>query len=205
VHCINAAAHKLTETEVKTMIDRIERLAENLKAESRLLADRAVAGLRTAGLETASLLSKSKGPVHALADTGLQINTLSHKGIEKLLKQQVAVFEDLIDGSTRRLEMAARAKTVKGLLEDQVATLPQSRDHVVANAKKTVAIVRDTGESLSEIVKGAVVEFSAPPKARPGRPAAKKKAAGRKPAARKSAAKKAPARRKKAASRAKAA
>jgi phasin family protein len=161
------------------MIDKIEQLADNLKAESRLFADRAVASLRAAGLETASLLNRTKAPVHAIADTGLKINALSHKGIEKLLKQQVIVFEDLVDGSARRLEMAARAKTVRALLEDQIAMLPMSREHAVANARKTVEIVRDTGESIGEAVKGVMVEFSAPPR---GRPARKKATASKAPA-----------------------
>jgi hypothetical protein len=206
VHCINAAAHH--PIEVSIMINRIEQLADNLKAESRLLADRAVANLRAASLETAGFLSRTKAPVHTFADTGLKLNNLSHKGIEKLLKQQVAALEDLIDGSARRLEMAARAKSVKSLVDEQIATLPKSRDQAVANAKKTVAIVRETGDALGGVLKGVVVEISsARPAARPavrrgpGRPAGKKKAAARKPAAgkrvaKKAVARKAPARRK---------
>jgi hypothetical protein len=187
------------------MMNRIEQIAGNLKAESRMFADRAVEGLRAAGLETAGLISRTKTPVHAFADTGLKLNALSHKSIEKLLKQQVASLEDLIDGSARRLEMAARAKSVRTLFEAQISSLPKSRDHAVKNAKKTVAIVRDTGDAISELVKDAVEDISAsarpgrkPARKAAGRPAAKK-AAGRKPAARKTAAKKAPA--KKAATR----
>lgn len=176
------------------MMNKIEQLADNLKAESRLLADRAVAGLRTAGLETAGLLTKSKRPVHAIADTGLKINNLSHKSIEKLLKQQVAALEDIIDGSAHRLKMAARAPSVKMLVEEQVSTLPQSRDHAVKNARKAVAIVRDTGDAFGDLFKEAVVDVSgsAKPVRRKaaGRPAGRKKAAGRKPAAKKASAKK---------------
>jgi restriction endonuclease Mrr len=181
-------------TEVQNMITRIEQFADNLKAESRLLADRAVAGLRTAGLETAGLLTRTKRPVHAIADTGLKLNALSHKSIEKLLKQQVAVFDDFVEGSARRLEMAAHARSVKTLVDSQLSTLPQSRDHVVKNARKTAAIVRDTGDAFSHLVKDVVVDISSARKpARKkaaGRPAARKKAPGRKPAARKTAAKK---------------
>lgn len=171
------------------MMNKIEQLADNLKAESRLLADRAVAGLRTAGIETAGLLTRSKRPVHAIADTGLKINNLSHKSIEKLLKQQLAALEDIIDGSAHRLEMAARAPSVKTLVEEQVSTLPQSRDHAVKNARKAVAIVRDTGDAFGDLFKEAVVDVSgaAKPVRRKtaGRPAGRKKAAGRKPAAKK--------------------
>jgi hypothetical protein len=193
LHCINAALHQLTWGPI-AMMNRIEQIAENLKAESRLLADRAIARMRNAGLETASLITSAKTPVRVAADTGLKFNTLTHKSIEKLLKQQAAALEELIDGSADRVEMAARAVSMRVLVEAQISTLPTSRDHVVDNARKTVAIVRDTGDALGELVKEAVVDISSArtrrtPAARKaaGRPAAKKKAPGRKPAAKKAA------------------
>jgi phasin family protein len=179
------------------MMNRIEKLADTVKAESRQLADRAIKGLRTAGLETAGIIVKTKKPVHAIADTGLKFNTLSHKSIEKLVKQQVAAIDDLIDGSAERLEKAARARTVRTLVEGQISTLPQTRKHAVKNAKKTVTLVRETGDAFGDLFKDVVVDISsarkpAAKKKAPGRKkaAASKKAAGRKPAAKKTAAKK---------------
>ena len=180
------------------MMNRIEKLADTVKAESRQLADRAIKGLRTAGLETAGIITKTKKPVHAIADTGLKINTLSHKSIEKLVKQQVRAIDDLIDGSAERLEKAARARTVRTLVEGQISTLPQTRKHAVKNAKKTVTLVRETGDAFGDLFKDVVVDISsarkpAAKKKTAGRKkatASKKKAPGRKPAAKKTAAKK---------------
>jgi len=163
----------------------IEKIAENFKTESRLLADRAVAGLRQATLETAGLLAKSKAPVRTAAETGLKLNSASHKGIEKFVKAQVGAFEDLVDGGSRRLQMAARAKTLKALFEDQVATLPAARDTAIGNARKTVEIVRKTGDEVTGIVRGAI-------EAKPAKKApARKKATARKAPARKAASRKA--------------
>ena len=179
------------------MINRIEKLADTVKTESRQLADRAIKGLRTAGLETAGIISKTKKPVHAIAETGLKLNTLSHKSIEKLVKQQVATIDDLIDGSAERLEKAARARTMRTLVEGQISTLPQARKHAVKNAKKTVTLVRETGDAFGDLFKDVVVDISsarkpAAKKKTAGRKktAASKKAKGRKPAAKKTAAKK---------------
>lgn len=179
------------------MMNRIEKLADTVKAESRQLADRAIKGLRTAGLETAEIITKTKKPVHAIADTGLKFNTLSHKSIEKLVKQQVAAIDDLIDGSAERLEKAARARTVRTLVEGQINTLPQTRKHAVKNAKKTVSLVRETGDAFGDLFKDVVVDIAsarkpAAKKKTAGRKktAATKKAPGRKPAAKKTAAKK---------------
>jgi phasin family protein len=179
------------------MMNRIEKLADTVKAESRQLADRAIKGLRTAGLETAGIIVKTKKPVHAIADTSLKFNNLSHKSIEKLVKQQVAAIDDLIDGSAERLEKAARARTVRTLVEGQISTLPQTRKHAVKNAKKTVTLVRETGDAFGDLFKDVVVDISsarkpAAKKKAPGRrkAAASKKAVARKPAAKKTAAKK---------------
>lgn len=179
------------------MMNRIEKLADTVKAESRQLADRAIKGLRTAGLETAEIITKTKKPVHAIADTGLKFNTLSHKSIEKLVKQQVAAIDEFIDGSAERLEKAARARTVRTLVEGQISTLPQTRKHAVKNARKTVTLVRETGDAFGDLFKDVVVDISsarkpAAKKKTAGRrkAAASKKAPGRKPAAKKTAAKK---------------
>lgn len=176
------------------MMNRIEKFADNLKAESRTLADRAIHGLRTAGLETAELLTRTKRPVHAIADTGLKLNNLSHKSIEKMVKQQVAVLDDIIDGSAHRLEKASRARTVRTLVDGQISTLPKTRDHAVKNAKKTVALVRDTGDAIGDLFKDVVVDISSArkPATKRGRPAAKK-TSSRKTTAKKASAKKAPA------------
>jgi hypothetical protein len=187
------------------MMNKIEKFADNVKAETRTIADRAIASMRTAGLETAGLLSKSKRPVHAIADTSLKLNALSHKSFEKIVKQQVAALDDLIDGGVQRLETAARARTIKGLVDGQFASMPKARKHVVKNAKKTVALVKDTGDAFGDLFKDVVVDISSARKgAKPvakkkaaGRPAGKKKAATRKaaakPAAKKRVARKAPA------------
>lgn len=179
------------------MMNRIEKLADTVKAESRDLADRAIKGLRTAGLETAGIITKTKKPVHAIADTGLKLNTLSHKSIEKLVKQQVAAIDEFIDGSAERLEKAARARTVRTLVEGQISTLPKTRKHAVKNAKKTVTLVRETGDAFGDLFKDVVVDIAsarkpAAKKKTAGRrkAAASKKAPGRKPAAKKTAAKK---------------
>ena len=176
------------------MMNRIEKFADNLKAESRTLADRAIHGLRSAGLETAELLTRTKRPVHAIADTGLKLNNLSHKSIEKMVKQQVSVLDDIIDGSAHRLEKASRARTVRTLVDGQISTLPKTRDHAVKNAKKTVALVRDTGDAIGDLFKDVVVDISSArkPAAKRGRPAAKK-TSSRKTTAKKASAKKAPA------------
>lgn len=191
------------------MMNKIEQYADTVKGESRTLAERAIQGMRNAGHGTADLIVRTKRPVHAIANTGMKLNNLSHRSIENMLKQQVRMIDGLLDGSAERIETATRARTLKGLADGQITALPTTRKHVVQNARKTADLARDTGEAVGDLFKDVVVDISTARKpaaskkaavhpaakkrvARKARAktAAKKKAPGRKPAAKKAAAKK---------------
>ena len=168
------------------MIVNIEKFARDLRSEYSLLADRAVQRLRDVTLETAELVSKGKSPIRKLADTGIKLNRLSHESIEKLVQRQAAFVEGTLDDGARRLEMAARADSIKVLFGDQIARLPESRDFAVTNARETLEIVRGTGTEISDIVRGAIKDLSAKPAPkRATRKAAPKKTRGRKKTTRK--------------------
>ena len=70
------------------MIDKIEKLARDLRADYGLVADKALNKIRAATLDTADLIARTKDPVRKIADTGLKLNRISHKGVEKLMKSQ---------------------------------------------------------------------------------------------------------------------
>src|SRR5690606_3653955 len=95
--------------------------------------------------------------------------------------------DDIIDGGARRLETAARARTIRTLVDGQISTLPKTRKHAAKNARKTVSLVRETGDAVGDLFKDVVVDISSArkpvAKKAAGRPAARKKAPGRKPAA----------------------
>ena len=156
------------------MMNRIEQFADNLKAESRQLADRAVAGLRTAGLETADFITRTKRPVHAFADTTLKFNTQTHKRFEQLLKQQVKVLDGLIDGSADRIEKVAKAKDVKALKDVVAADIAFIGGAKKAPARKKRATRKTTARKAS--AKKASAK-KAPAKKRATRKASAKKAA----------------------------
>lgn len=143
------------------MIDKIEKLARDLRADYGLAADRALTKVRAAALDTADLIAKSKAPVRKIADTGIKLNRISHKGLEKLMKSQARLVEATIDDGARRLEMAARADSLRALFGDQIATFPQSRERTLSNARKSIEVVRDTGDEIGDVLKGTVGEFQA--------------------------------------------
>lgn len=177
------------------MITKIEQLARNVRAEYGTLANRAIKRIRTATLDTADMVASSRKPVRKFTDAGLQINRISHKGLEKLVKQQAHFVDSAIEGGARRLELAARADSFRALVGDQISMLPKSRHWAVLNARKTIEIVKDAGDEIGDVLRATVATPAA--KTRKTRKTAGKtrttrKAASktRRPAAKKAAAKK---------------
>jgi hypothetical protein len=143
------------------MIAKIEKLARDLRAEYGVAADRALDRIRAATMDTAELIAKTKAPVRKLADTSLKINRISHKGVEKLVKSQVNFVEATIDDGAKRLELAARADSFRALVGDQIAAIPATRDRTLTNARKTIEVVRGTGDELGGVLKGTIGELQA--------------------------------------------
>jgi len=180
------------------MITKIEQLARNVRAEYGTLANRAIKRIRTATLDTADMVASSRKPVRKFTDAGLQINRISHKGLEKLVKQQAHFVDSAIEGGARRLELAARADSFRALVGDQISMLPKSRHWAVLNARKTIEIVKDAGDEIGDVLRATV----ATPAAKTRKTRKTRKTAGktrttrkatsktRRPAAKKAAAKK---------------
>ncbi len=180
------------------MIDKIEDIARQVRTEAGQRAEFVIKSLRQATVNTAEFIASGKGPIRKIADTGIKLNRVSHKGVEKLVKNQASLLETTLDDGAARLKLAARADSFRALVGDQIASLPASRDRAIGTARKSIDIVVDTGNEIGGIVRGAIVEL------RPAQPAAKrvtKKAT----ATRKKVAKKATATRKQVAKKANAA
>lgn len=143
------------------MMDKIEKLARDLRADYGIVTNKALDKIRAATLDTADLVAKTKDPVRKIADTGLKINRISYRGMEKLMKSQVRFFEATIDDGAKRLEMAARADSLRALFGDQIATLPESRERAMTNARKSIDVVRDTGDEIGGVLKTRFGEIQA--------------------------------------------
>ena len=180
------------------MIDKIEDIARQVRTEAGQRAEFVLKSIRQATVNTAEFIASGKGPIRKIADTGVKLNRISHKGVEKLVKNQASLLETTLDDGAARLKLAARADSFRALVGDQIASLPASRDRAVGTARKSIDIVVDTGNEIGGIVRGAIVDL------RPTQPTAKrvtKKAT----ATRKKVAKKATATRKRVAKKASAA
>ena len=149
------------------MIRKIEKFARDLKVEYGLRADRALSTIREATIDTAELIKSGKSPVRKFADTGLKLNRITSRSVDKLVRNQVHFVEGTLDDGARRLKMAARANSVRDLVGDQIASLPASRDRTIGSARKTIDIIKLTGTDLRGVVTEVIgdIKVSAPVRA----------------------------------------
>jgi phasin family protein len=150
------------------MIAKIEDIARQFRAEAGERADFVLESIRKATVNTAEFIASGKTPIRKIADTGIKLNRVSHKGVEKLVRNQASMIEKTLDDGAARLRLAARADSFRALVGDQIATLPASRERTVGSARKSLDIVVDTGNEIGGIVRGAIVEL------RPSQPAVKR-------------------------------
>ncbi len=147
------------------MITRIEKLARDVRAEYGTIATRTIKRIRAATLDTADMIDGSRKPVRKITEAGLRINRISSKGVEKLVKQQATFVDSAIEAGAHRLELAARADSFRALIGDQISMLPNARHWAVLNARKTIAIVKDTGDEIGGVLRTTVAATDHDPQA----------------------------------------
>ena len=79
------------------MIAKIEDIARQFRAEAGERADFVLESIRKATVNTAEFIASGKTPIRKIADTGIKLNRVSHKGVEKLVKNQASLLETTLD------------------------------------------------------------------------------------------------------------
>ena len=134
---------------VRPLVDTSIRMVTNTLSSSRDLA-----------VNGAHLVAKGRKPLHLVTESGLRLNTISHKSIARLMNVQAEMIEGTLVGTAKRLETAAKAHSVRELLNEQVALIPATRERLTGDARKMMDVITDTGGDIKELVSGTVSALS---------------------------------------------
>ncbi|MDH3587837.1 MAG: TIGR01841 family phasin [Gammaproteobacteria bacterium] len=99
----------------------------------------------------ASWVSHRKGPLDVMTEKTLKLNGLSHDSAARLVRQQAGFLEGSVDGAAKRLKTAAEADSFRGLLDGQIKLMPETRDRIVDDIRKTFEILSDTRTDLAQL------------------------------------------------------
>ena len=171
---------------------QINKLAAGAIDQTMMVAETVVALSRSAAESTAQVIQMAKTPVRNVARTCIKINDITHKGITRLVKVQAKAIERSVEAGAARLELAARAPSVRDLVKTQLELLPHTRARLKGDLRDTWTVVTETGSEFGALFSWNQPEMKGTPtskrksKAKTTRkPRAKKAAASKKPATRK--------------------
>lgn len=106
------------------------------------------------GLDTgAEWVADRKEPLDVVTEKTLKLNGISHESAARLVRQQALFIEGTVDGAARRLKTAAEADSLRNLVDGQIRLMPETRDRIVDDVRKTFAILSDTREDLGQLIR----------------------------------------------------
>lgn len=107
--------------------------------------------VREAVAGSAENLKALKSPVRVFARSGVKVTAVSQTAVSSLIELQSDMLTAALSEAALRLEKAARAENVVELVRDQIELFPATRDRIVEDAQRAVAIFRHAGRDLKNV------------------------------------------------------
>ncbi|MBT8132836.1 MAG: phasin family protein [Gammaproteobacteria bacterium] len=99
----------------------------------------------------AEWVADRKRPIDVATEKTLKLNGISHESTARLVRQQADFIEGSVAGAAQRLKTAARSDSFRGLIDGQIKLMPETRDRIVDDIRKTFEILSDTREDLGQL------------------------------------------------------
>lgn len=128
-------------------------LRRDLAEQIQRLRDEPLGTLRAVALSSADGIKSMKAPVRAVAHSGVKFSTVSQTAVQSLIELESEVITSAMTEMAARLERATQAEGVLDLVLDQAEMLGATRERVVEQATRAVAILKVTGRDLREVAR----------------------------------------------------
>ena len=146
------------------MLYQVNKLANQTIEQAITVAETFVGVSRAAAEGTAQMMFRAKKPLRDVARTGVRLNRISHNSVEKLVKQQARALERSVDAGAARLELAARAPSLKALIDQQVSLLPETKKRLSGDLRETWEIFVEAGSEIGTTLRPRKTSKSKPAK-----------------------------------------
>jgi len=107
--------------------------------------------MRKALVDSAESFKSLKSPVRMVAHSGVKLTVVSQNALQSLIEWQSEVITAALTGAATRFEHAAHAEDILDLVRDQTDMLPATRDRLLDEATRGVAIVTDAGREVRKL------------------------------------------------------
>jgi phasin family protein len=163
---------------MKTRIkDFMSEQAQDLSERGQNLRRAPVEAARKAATRTAGHIKSLSDPVQAFARSGVKLTAISQGTAQSLIELQAEIVARALGEAATHLERAAEVRDLRDLVRDQAAVLRATRDRIVSDMTRAVAIFKDAGGDVRKVASGAYTQAARP--AAKKAPAAKRGRAGK--------------------------
>jgi hypothetical protein len=107
--------------------------------------------VREAAVTSAEGIKSLKQPVRVIARSGVKLTAISQTALQGLIELQSEIVTSALTDAALRLERAARADNVVDLLQDQAEALKATRDRLVDEAGRAMAIFKHAGRDVAKV------------------------------------------------------
>ena len=122
--------------------------SQDLADRARRLGTAPVQIARSAALQSAGRIQSLKDPVRALSRSGVRLTAISQSTAQSLIELQAEIVDSVLSNAAAQLERAAQTESVMDLARDQADVLRATRERIVEDLNKAVAIFKDAGGNV---------------------------------------------------------
>ena len=128
--------------------DFVSEQTQALAGQAQKFRDDPVETVREAAVTSAEGIKSLKQPVRVIARSGVKLTAISQTALQGLIELQSEIVTSALTDAAVRLERAARADNVVDLLQEQAEALRATRDRIVDEATRAVAIFTHAGRDV---------------------------------------------------------
>ncbi len=133
--------------------------------QARMLRKAPGKAMRGAAARSAKRIKALQEPVRVITHSGVKLTNVSHEAVLGLMALQLEVVTAALSDAAARLERVAQSDNVKDLVSGQVNELRATRERVVDEMKRAVAIVKHAGRGVRNVATETYTKVARPAKA----------------------------------------
>jgi hypothetical protein len=145
------------------MIEQIQEFVTDktaaLSTQVEKIRKESVVTVREAVVGGADNLKALKSPVRVVARSGVKVTTVSQTAVASLIELQSDVLTSALTDVAVRLERAAKADSIVGLVREQFELGQATRGRIVEDAQRAVHIFKVAGRDLKGVATHAYERF----------------------------------------------
>lgn len=151
------------------MVSQVKKFMQDenqiLTEQARMLRKAPGKAVRGAAARSAKRIKALQESARVITHSGVKLTNVSHEAVLSLMALQLDVVTSALSDAAAQLERVAQSDNLKDLVSGQAGELRATRDRVVDEMKRGVAIVKHAGRGVRNVATETYTKVTRPAKA----------------------------------------